>query len=53
MNSKTREAIKDALTALQALAQGTIHLIGVDQCTQIMEAAEKAKNALDNDETIP
>ena len=40
------------ITAVELLAQGTIHQIGVDSCTQIMTAAEQLKESLLADETI-
>ena len=52
MNRNTKLALKDFATAVQNLAQGTIHMIGVDEATKIIEVSEELKNCLDKDETI-
>jgi len=52
MNYKTKLAIKDFATAVQKLAQGTVHMLGIEQATEIVNVAEELKNTLDKDETI-
>lgn len=52
MNSKTRDEMLKFITAMELLAQVTIHMIGFDNCTEIMTAAEDLKSALIGDETI-
>jgi len=53
MNSTTRADLIRFITCVELLAQGTIHMIGVEQCTTIMMAAEQLKDSLLLDETIP
>lgn len=52
MNENTKEAFKRLAQAIQLLAQSTIHQIGVDNATDVINAAEELKRALDSDETI-
>jgi hypothetical protein len=51
MRAETIEAIKQFATAVELLAQGTIHMIGVDACTSIMTVAERLKDELDKEPT--
>lgn len=52
VNAKTKLALKDLATAVQKLAAGTVHMLGTDECGQIIEAAETLKDRLDKDETL-
>lgn len=49
MKTKTRETLLNFANAVELLAQGTINMIGVDNRTQIMQAAEDLKFALDTE----
>lgn len=53
MNENTKEALKQFANAVEALALGTVHMIGVDAAGQIINRAEELKTALDKDETLP
>lgn len=52
MNDNTRKALIEFAYAVELLAQCCIHETGVDNCTTIMERAERLKDKLKSDETI-
>ena len=52
MNENTKKALQGALTAIQDLTAAVVRDVGVAEASRILDALEKAKNALENDETI-
>jgi hypothetical protein len=52
MNGKTKESSKNFIQAIELMSQGVMLQTGVETCTQVIDAGEKLKMALDKDETL-
>lgn len=53
MNSNTRTALRDFITAVENLTAGVQHEIGTQLASEICTVCEELKDALNKDETIP
>lgn len=52
VNSNTREDLKEFAAAVQTLAAGCVHMIGMETAGEIINKCEKLIKQLDKDETI-
>lgn len=52
MNSNTKQTLIDFINKVEVLAQGVMMIAGVECVTQLVNAAEHAKYAIEHDETI-
>lgn len=52
MNQNTKSALFEFIDQIEILAQGVIHMTGMQDCQKLLESAEDLKNALNKDETI-
>ena len=52
MNSRTKQDLIKFCEAVNELASGTVHLIGLDTAQSIIEASNKLIESLLHDETI-
>lgn len=53
MNANTRDALIAFIDQVEILAQGCIHMTGEKDCLTLLTIAERLKDQLKSDETIP
>lgn len=53
MNENTKEALKEMIIGVEMIVQSMLPQIGMTDAEDIINKCEKAKKALDADETIP
>jgi hypothetical protein len=52
MNSNTKEALDKLADAVEKLAYGTVHIIGAQAASEVVNAVRQLQYALNHDETI-
>jgi hypothetical protein len=52
MNENTKEALKDVINGIELIVQSILPQIGMEYAMKIIDRCERAKKALDADETI-